>query len=319
VKITLKYYSTSRIANPLRLLPIYVNIQLMNPILRLAALASRILPVSLKQNIYRFKPLARLVRRTLNRAAPVELSQVKIAAGGLAGFTFELNLLTEKDYWLGTYEVELQQAVSELLKPGMCIYDVGANIGYVTLLLARAAGESGQVVAFEALPANVARLEKHVALNQLTGRVTIVPAAVVDQEGTAHFLVHPSTSMGKAGGSAGREKMADYVKEIEVPGLSLDGYIFERGHPPPQAIKMDIEGGEVLAIKGMGSILEEIRPLLLVELHGHEAARAVRKSLAQHRYTVHRMQPGYPQVNSVAQLDWKAYIIAKPIVENLSE
>ena len=79
----------------------------MNPILRLAALASRILPVSIKQSIYRIKPLAGLVRRTLNRAAPSELSQVKIAAGSLAGFTFELNLLTEKDYWLGTCSTAL--------------------------------------------------------------------------------------------------------------------------------------------------------------------------------------------------------------------
>jgi FkbM family methyltransferase len=306
----------------LRLLPIYVNIQRMNPILRLAALASRLLPVSLKQSIYRFKPLAGLVRRTLNRAAPVELSQVKIAAGGLAGFTFELNLLTEKDYWLGTYEVELQQAVNDLLRPGMTIYDVGANIGYVTLLLARSAGERGHVVAFEALPANVARLEKNVALNHLGGRVIIVPAAVVDQAGPVHFLVHPSTSMGKAVGSAGREKMEEYLKEIEVPGLALDGYVFEdglRSHRPPDAIKMDIEGGEVLAIKGVERILQEVRPLLLVELHGHEAARAVWESLARHHYTVHRMQPGYPQVKSVDQLDWKAYIIARPMAKNLSE
>jgi FkbM family methyltransferase len=309
----------------LRRLPIYVNIHRMNPILRLAALASRILPVSLKQKIYRIKPLAGLVRRTLNRAAPSELSQVKIAAGGLAGFTFELNLLTEKDYWLGTYEVELQQAVNDLLRPGMCIYDVGANIGYVTLLLARAAGESGQVVAFEALPANVARLEKHVALNHLGGRVTVVPAAVVDQAGPVRFLVHPSTSMGKAVGSAGREKMEDYLEEIDVPGLALDGYVFEHDlqpHPPkrqPQAIKMDIEGGEVLAIKGMQRILQEVRPLLLIELHGHEAARAVWDSLARHGYTVHRMQPGYPQVTSVDQLDWKAYIVAKSMGKNLFE
>jgi FkbM family methyltransferase len=291
----------------------------MNPILRLAALASRILPVSIKESIYRIKPLAGLVRRTLNRAAPSELSQVKIAAGNLAGFTFELNLLTEKDYWLGTYEVELQQAVSDLLKPGMCIYDVGANIGYVTLLLARAAGESGKVVAFEALPANVARLERNIDLNHLCERVTVVPAAVVDQAGPVRFLVHPSTSMGKAVGSAGREKMDDYLKEIEVPGLALDGYVFEHGlrpYPPkrrPQAIKMDIEGGEVLAIKGMERILQEVRPLLLVELHGHEAARAVWEGLMPHGYTVHRMQPGYPQVSSVDQLDWKAYIIAKPV------
>ena len=52
----------------------------MNPLLRLAALASHLLPAPLMQSIYRIQPLARLVRRTLNLAAPTELAQVKIAA-----------------------------------------------------------------------------------------------------------------------------------------------------------------------------------------------------------------------------------------------
>ncbi|MGD0006221.1 MAG: FkbM family methyltransferase, partial [Anaerolineaceae bacterium] len=161
------------------------------------------------------------------------------------------------------------------------------------------------------------RLEKHVALNHLGGRVTVVPGAVVDQAGPVRFLVHPSTSMGKAVGSAGREKMEAYLKEIEVPGLALDGYAFEQGQTPPQAIKMDIEGGEVLAIKGMQRILAELHPLLLVELHGHEAAHAVWETLARHGYTVHRMQSGYPQVASVDQLDWKAYIVGRPTINLL--
>ena len=76
---------------------------------------------------------------------------------------------------------------------------------------------------------------------------------------------------------------------------------------------MNIEGGEVLAIKGMQRILAQLHPLMLVELHGREAARVVWESLARCGYTVHRMQPGYPQVTAVDQLDWKAYILGKPI------
>jgi FkbM family methyltransferase len=284
----------------------------MNPFLRLAAYAARILPGWIKRTIYRFKPLARILRNAMNRAAPHELSLVRVAAGGLAGFSLELNLQTEKDYWLGTYEIELQRAVAELVQPGTVIYDVGANIGYITLLLARRTGKGGQVFSFEALPANVARLQKNVNLNHLENRVEIVSAAVVDRAAPVRFLVHPSTSMGKAAGSAGREKAQAYLHEIEVTGVTLDGFVFDQGRPTPQVVKMDIEGGEVLAIQGMQRLLSTSRPLLLIELHGHEAARVVCDALQNHAYSLHHMQSGYPEVMSVDELDWKAYVIGKP-------
>jgi hypothetical protein len=88
-----------------------------------------------------------------------------VAAGGLSGLTLSLDLQTEKDYWLGTYEPDLQQAIQDLVQPGMIAYDVGANIGYISLLLGLAVGKDGHVFAFEALPANVERLQKNLRLN----------------------------------------------------------------------------------------------------------------------------------------------------------
>ena len=284
----------------------------MNLFLRLAAFAARILPDSLKRAIYRIKPLAGLLRKELNRAAPEELTIVQVAAGALQGFSLELNLQMEKDYWLGTYELELQQAVDELVKPGWVVYDVGANIGYISLMLARQVGETGQVFSFEALPANVQRLQRNIGLNGLQERVQVYSAAVVDRAAPVHFLVHPSTSMGKVVGSAGRDKIQEYQQEIEVVGLTLDGFVFEDNHPVPQVIKMDIEGGEVLAVQGMRRILAELRPLMLIELHGHEAARTLWPVLTGDGYSIHRMQAGFPRVETVEQLDWKAYISAKP-------
>lgn len=126
-------------------------------LLSLAACAARILPRPLKQAIYNFNPLARFIRRGLNKAAPSGLTEVQVAAGGLAGFTLLLDMQTEKDYWLGTYEPDLQSALGELVAPGSVVYDVGANIGHISLLLARAAKEGGRVFAFEALPAETAK------------------------------------------------------------------------------------------------------------------------------------------------------------------
>ena len=280
-------------------------------LLSLAAFAARLLPNSVKQAIYRSKPLAALIRGALNRAAPTGLSEVKIAAGDLAGFTFQLDLQTEKDYWLGTYEPELQAALRDLIRPGVTVYDVGANIGYVSLLLAKAAGTDGRVYAFEALPDNVERLRADLALNALGARVTVVPAAVTQASGPVRFYVHASGGMGKAAGSAGRTDES-YQAEISVAGICLDEFVYSQGNPPPQAVKMDIEGGEVMALPGMRRLLTEARPLMFMELHGPESARAAWEALTAAGYRICWMKPGCPPIASLEEMDWKAYIVGQP-------
>jgi FkbM family methyltransferase len=279
-------------------------------ILSIAAFFARLLPASVKRGLYRVKPLAGLIRGTLNKAAPSGLSVVDIAAGGLAGMPMLLDLQTEKDFWLGTYEPEMQSALAGLIKPGMTAYDVGANIGYITLLLAKIVGAQGKVYAFEALPDNIERLRRNVALNGLTKRVDIFPEAVTAGEGDVRFFVHPSGGMGKAAGSAGRDEQ--YLREITVPGISLDEFVYQMGNPAPQAVKMDIEGGEVMALPGMRRVLAEARPVMLMELHGPESARAAWESLTSAGYRLCEMKPGYPHVPSLNALDWKAYLVALP-------
>jgi FkbM family methyltransferase len=278
-------------------------------ILSLAAFAARILPNPLKKAIYKVKPLAALIRGGLNHAAPTGLTQVKIAAGDLAGFTVLLDMQIDKDYWLGTYEPELQAALRDLIQPGAVVFDVGANIGYISLLLAKAAGEHGHVYAFEALPENVERWQKNVALNGMETRLSLFAGAVTETGGPVRFLVHASAGMGKAAGSAGR--VDQYQSEISVPGISLDEFVYGQGNPPPQVAKMDIEGGEVLALPGMRRILVEAHPLMLIELHGPEASRAAWETLNAAGYTICWMRRGYPVVPTLEALGWKAYIVAK--------
>ncbi|MBN2388786.1 MAG: FkbM family methyltransferase [Anaerolineales bacterium] len=279
--------------------------------LSLAAFAARILPNSFKRAIYRIKPLADLIRGGLNRAAPTGLAEQRVAAGDLAGFTLLLDMQTEKDYWLGTYEPELQAALRDLVPPGAVAYDVGANIGYVSLLLAQAVGAAGRVFAFEALPDNLERLRRNLELNGLAARVTVVAGAVTGSAGPVRFFVHTSGGMGKAEGSVGRQDEA-YQSAIEVPGLALDEFVYGQGNPAPQVIKMDIEGGEVLALPGSRRILTEARPLMLMELHGPESARSAWETLTAAGYRVCWMERGYPAVPSPERLDWKAYIVARP-------
>jgi FkbM family methyltransferase len=280
-------------------------------LLSLASTLARLLPDSWKRGLYRVKPLAKLIRTGLNRSAPVGLVEVPVAAGALEGVKLWLDLQTEKDYWLGTYEMELQQAVADKIQKGWVVYDVGANIGYVSLVYARAVGADGKVFAFEALPANVQRLQRNLELNPSFTNVEVLPAAVVDAARPVTFLVGPSNGMGKVEGSAGREDVT-YAQEISVPGISLDEFAFVQEHPFPQAVKIDIEGGEVMALPGMSRLLQEARPILFMELHGEIAARAAWQALNPLGYRIYQMAREEIEVTSVEELDWKAYLVAAP-------
>ncbi|MFH2102185.1 MAG: FkbM family methyltransferase [Chloroflexota bacterium] len=280
-------------------------------LLSLASFAARVLPSPVKRLIYRLGPLAAFIRRSLNRAAPIVRTPVTIAAGDLAGLRLTLYMQTEKDYWLGTYEPDLQAALRKLARPGMVAYDVGANIGYISLLLAQRLGKTGQVFAFEALPENLTRLDENITQNGFDDRVTIVAAAVTHVSGPTRFLMHTSGGMGKAVGSSGRLDET-YPAEVAVPGLSLDDFVYQLGNPAPDLIKMDIEGGEVLALPGMKRVLAEARPWLLMELHGPESARAAWDALTEAGYTICWMKRGFPQVPSLEELDWKAYLVGRP-------
>ncbi|MEK6223121.1 MAG: FkbM family methyltransferase [Chloroflexota bacterium] len=278
-----------------------------NPILTLAARMARYLPAPLKQGFYKLGPLTKLMRGVLNQATPEGLTTIKIAGGLLAGVTSEIDLKSEKDYWLGTYEIDLQNALSALVRPGMVAYDVGANVGYVSLILGKLVGEEGQVVCLEANPENVKRLEKNLQLNEKLSQFTLIGKAVADKSGAIEFFVHESDDMGKVAGSAGRQE--NYTEALAIQAVSLDDLVYKDNLPAPHLIKIDIEGGEVLAFPGMQQLLKKTQPLVLVELHGPESAAAAWTTLIAADYTLHLMKAGFPQVDSVEELDWKAYLI----------
>ncbi|MGB9640314.1 MAG: FkbM family methyltransferase [Anaerolineales bacterium] len=276
---------------------------------------SRILPIPAKRAIYRVPWLANVTRRTLNQLLPQGLTEIEITAGLLQGYTMSLDLQQEKDYWLGTYEVELQNAIRDFVKPGLIAYDVGANVGYITLMLAHQVSPAGQVFAFEPLPQNINRLRHNIDINQLSARVRVYPLAVVDRPRPIEFLAGPSDDMGKVAGSAGRQNIA-YSPFLSVNGISLDEFVFQQDNPAPDVVKMDIEGGEILALEGMRRLLTEKQPLVLLELHGEECARFAWEIFHQAGYRLNRMHHGYPHISTVEDLNWKSYIVAFPVHYN---
>ena len=124
-------------------------------------------------------------------------------------------------------------------------------------------------------------------------------------------MVGPSGGTGKVEGSAGRNNV-EYGGVILVPGISIDEFVYEYGNPVPDVIKMDIEGGEVLALPGMKRVIAQNKPVILLELHGPEASSAAWELLRIFGYHIRQMKAGYPPINREDELDWKLYLVAVP-------
>jgi hypothetical protein len=116
--------------------------------------------------------------------------------------------------------------------------------------------------------------------------------------------------MGKVSGSAGREDI--HSEFIDVSGTCLDDFIYQEGNPLPKVIKMDIEGGEILALQGMSRLLLERKPIIFLELHGKEAAKASWEIFQELDYKLRRMEKSMPLIHSLDELSWKAYVVATP-------
>lgn len=277
-------------------------------VFRAAALVARVLPSSLRLGLYRLGPITRWLRRTLNRSVLPGIAPVTIAAGDLAGMQLLLDLRVDKDMWLGTYEPFLPPVLRRLIRPGMTAYDLGANIGYVTLLLVKAVGPRGRVVAVEPLPSAVERLRVALELNHVQDQVTLVAKAIGSTNGRQRFLVHPSPGMGRLEISPGRPERFQQVVEVDV--VSLDHLVFADGFPIPDLIKIDLEGGEGLALEGMKRLLGDTKPRLLIEVHGRVPADEVWERLTSAGYTLHDLEQGERRLNRRADVRPKAHLLA---------
>jgi FkbM family methyltransferase len=145
---------------------------------------------------------------------------------------------------MGAYEPETVSLFTHLVRPGMTVLDVGAHIGYFTLLAARAVGATGRVYAFEPLPSNATQLRRNVEANGFAERVIVVEQAVTDQAG--EMCLHDS---GRDAGTATLYSKGG--QSVDVTTISLDGWAEEHMWPRVDLMKMDVEGAEVAALAGM--------------------------------------------------------------------
>ena len=161
----------------------------------------------------------------------------------------------------GIYEFAVTQLLRSFLEPGDVFVDVGANVGYYSVIAGGAVGKEGHVFAFEPNPRVRARLERNVALNQLLGVVEVRPEAASFADGIVH-LVDPEDSRNDGLSSVDTRP---HAQGLEVLAVRLDG-IPELSRRPPALLKIDVEGGEPDVFRGASGLLEsDDAPSILFE------------------------------------------------------
>ncbi len=161
-------------------------------------------------------------------------------------------------YATGEYESETSLLIQRLLKPGETMIDVGANIGYFSILGARAVGASGRVFAFEPMPRVRERLERNIALNQLTN-VSVRSEALSDGSGPSAFYAGPTDDTGLAS----LRPLAG-SQQVDVMRARFD----DLWNPSERVslIKIDVEGAEMAVIRGMSECLKRDAPHVILEV-----------------------------------------------------
>jgi len=208
---------------------------------------------------------------------------------------------TNAGFLLGTSEPGVQAALVSLLRPGMTFYDVGANVGFLTVIGARLVGPTGRVVSIEPLPGNVQRLQHNVLLNQFK-HVTVKELAIGAENTTERFFTSEEPTWGTLA-SSGRPPSKP-TGEIEVQVRTLDSLLHDEMLPCPELIKIDVEGGENSVLLGARETLIRSRPILMIELHGTNSA--VAESLRSLGY--HSVVLGSSE--QVTDASWDAYVVA---------
>ena len=178
------------------------------------------------------------------------------------------------------------------IKPGMHVLDVGANIGYFTLLFARLVGPTGHVYAFEPEPRNFELLQRNITRNGYSN-VTAVPKAVSRTSGSQRLYKSPD-NLGDhrlAHGTAGRDS-------IDVSVVALDELL--PGDARVDFIKLDIQGAECAAVQGARQLIARSAPLCLITEFWPAGMRAFGdqpgqylEELSVHGFHIAVIEPGW--------------------------
>jgi FkbM family methyltransferase len=195
-------------------------------------------------------------------------------------------------YWLGSYELSKQIRFAESLSVADVVFDIGANVGFYTVLASRLVTSTGRVYAFEPLPHNLGYLRRHVAKNALQN-VAIIAAAVAASPGRARFTAAVDRSQARL----------DPSGEIEVDVVAIDELVASNQLALPQIVKIDVEGAEFDVLQGMIETLRTAAPIIFLATHGSDVHARCLALLYELGYAVTPLNAGKPDELVAVQHD----------------
>ena len=203
----------------------------------------------------------------------------RIAAGPLAGREVLIDRRSNgawEDMIAGRFDAEIYSFLAHVLPiRDVVIWDVGAHFGFHTLGFASIVGPSGRVVGFEPNPLNRERLGQNVERNvDLASRIAVLPCALSDRSGDSPLVLSRDIESGASSMSFldGTTPSVDSATagawdRVIVPVRTADEVVRDHAAPAPHVIKIDVEGAELLVLRGAEEIMRTIRPDVIVEAH----------------------------------------------------
>jgi FkbM family methyltransferase len=206
----------------------------------------------------------------------LESGVLRVPQGYAGGLAFDLRWLPISHAHLGSIaggnlESAVQEAMVRHLPRGGVFFDIGANLGFFSLLAAHHSGlEEGRVVAFEAAPDNAEAIRVNAALNRVPN-IEVICAAVADRAGRGRLQIVDDQSWSKLV-QFGEHPFTERV--IDVKCVAIDELVSSGRVPPPTVVKIDVEGAELEVVAGMRETIAAHRPAIICELHDTHAAFA---------------------------------------------
>ena len=165
-------------------------------------------------------------------------------------------------FWYGYYEKELGDLLKKIVKPGDVVLDLGANIGYFSLLVANNS-PSVKVISFEPVASLFQNMNDNISLNNIKNILTVNAAVGEITEEKELFVSAPDN----LGMSSFHQPENHSGKKERVKVVAIDDWVKTSGLSKIDIIKLDIEGSELGALKGMKEVLQKQKPILIVEVN----------------------------------------------------
>ena len=208
-----------------------------------------------------------------------------VLKGPLKGFKIIHGAMDGPSKGAGVYfNLIEQKQTNEFLrqvKKGNVVFDVGANVGYYTILASKRVGEDGIVFSFEPAVRNLAFLHNHIKLNKLKN-VVILPFACAEQSTLRIFSFGPSIAQGHMENDSAIKKF-DLISNTIVQTVTIDEFV-HKSAVLPHIIKIDVEGSELSVLNGARDTLIKCKPIIFLSIHSNELEISCKEYLKNFSY-----------------------------------